>query len=153
MGKTTKEDVLGFMLHSSLVIDARIGSALGYSYIKTWDRKEAAPDRHERKYKQLPIEQKESYKWIAAANQSKALLKQAHTITIVADRESDIYDLLATIPQEHVHLLIRSNANRQIETGGNLADYLNSLPVMHQYNLMVRGDIRKNIEKRTAIME
>jgi hypothetical protein len=153
LGKTTKEDVLGFMLHSSLVIDADVGSALGYSYIKAWDRKEDAPDRHERKYKQLPIEQKESYKWIAAANQSKTLLKQAQTITIVADRESDIYDLLSTVPGEHVHLLIRSNASRQIATGGKLADYLNSLPLMHQYNLMVRGDVRKNIEKRTAIMD
>ncbi len=153
LGKTTKEDVLGFMLHSSLVIDAQVGSALGYSYIKAWDRKEDAPDRHERKYKQLPIEKKESYKWIAAANQSKALLKQAHTITIVADRESDIYDLLATVPEPHVHLLIRSNANRQLQTGGKLTDYLNSLAVMHQYDLMVRGDVRKNIEKRTAIMD
>jgi len=153
LGKTTKEDVLGFMLHSSLVIDADVGSALGYSYIKAWDRKEDEPDRHERKYKKLPIEQKESYKWIAASNQSKTLLKQAHTITIVADRESDIYDLLSTVPEEHVHLLIRSNANRQVATGGKLEDYLNSLPVMHQYDLMVRGDIRKSIEKRTAIMD
>ncbi len=24
---------------------------------------------------------------------------------------------------------------------------------MHQYNLMVRGDVRKNVEKRTAIMD
>ncbi len=39
LGKTTKEDVLGFMLHSSLIIDADVRSALGYSYIKVWDRK------------------------------------------------------------------------------------------------------------------
>jgi hypothetical protein len=101
----------------------------------------------------LPIQQKESYKWIAASNQSKTLLHQAHTITIVADRESDMYDLLATVPQQHVHLLLRSNANRQIETGGNLVNYLNNLPVMHQYNLMVRGDVRKSIGKRTATMD
>lgn len=153
LGKTTKEDVLGFMLHSSLVIDAFRGSALGYSYIKAWERKEETPDRHERNYKQLPIEAKESYKWIAAANQSKTILQQAKTITIIADRESDIYDLLATVPAQHVHLLIRSNSNRQIAPGGKLLDYLSSLPVMHSYNLMVRGDIRKSIEKRSAVME
>jgi hypothetical protein len=153
LGKTTKEDVLGFMLHSSLVIDAFVGSALGYSYIKAWERKEETPDRHVRNYQQLPIEAKESYKWIAAANQSKTLLQQARTITIIADREGDIYDLLAVVPEQQVHLLIRSNANRQIETGGKMLDYLNSLPVMHSYNLMVRGDVRKSIEKRTAAME
>ena len=141
------------MLHSSLVVDANTGSALGYSYIKAWERKEDTPDRHVRKYQQLPIEEKESYKWIEAANQSKTLLKQANTITIIADRESDIYDLLAAVPAPQVHLLIRSNTNRQIAGGGKLTDYLNVLPVMHCYDLPVRGDIRKNIAKRTAVME
>ena len=153
LGKTTKEGILGFMLHSSLVIDANAGSALGYSYIKAWERKEDTADRHTRKYKQLPIEEKESYKWIEASMQSKQLLEQSKTITIIADRESDIYDLLATVPDQKVHLLIRSNSNRQIVEASTLVDYLNSLPVMHHYNLMVRGDVRKSIEKRTAIME
>lgn len=153
LGKTTKEGILGFMLHSSLVIDANIGSALGYSYIKAWEREEDVPDRHQRKYKQLPIEEKESYKWIAALNQSKTILQQATSITVIADRESDIYDLLSTASEQEVNLVIRSNANRQIKQGGKLVDYLDGLPVMHQYNLQVRGDVRKSIEKRTAIME
>lgn len=153
LGKTSKEGILGFMLHSSVVIDANIGSALGYSYIKVWERKEDTPDRHERKYWQLPIEEKESYKWIAAVNQSKTLLQQARAITVIADRESDIYDLLVAASEQGVNLVIGSNANRQIKQGGKLIDYLNNLPVMHQYNLLVRGDVRKNIEKRTAVME
>lgn len=152
LGKTAKEDVLGFMLHSSFVIDANVGSALGYSYIKAWERKLESPDRHDRNYQSQPIEEKESYKWIAAANQSKTLLKQAKSITIIADRESDIYDFLAAVPDEKTHLLIRSNSNRRI-VGGKLLDYLDSLPAMHNYNLMVRGDVRKSIEKRTAAME
>jgi len=150
LGKTSKNDVLGFMLHSSLVVDANKGSALGYSYIKTWERKENAPDRHQRNYQQLPIEKKESYKWIAAANQSQVLLQQAELLTIIADRESDIYDLLASVDAERTHLLIRSNFNRQIVGGGKLADYLNSLPIMHEYVVSIQGDIRKGIEKRCA---
>jgi hypothetical protein len=152
LGKTTKEGVLGFMLHSSLVIDAGTGSALGYSSIKVWERKEDTPDRHVREYKKLPIEQKESYKWIEAAAKSKDLLKQASSITVIADRESDIYNLLATIPDPKVHLLIRSSTNRRIVNGGKLVDYLNSLPVQHHYTLEVRGDVRKNIEKRKAVI-
>ena len=42
LGRTGKDDVLGFMLHSSLVIDAGKSTALGYSYIKTWHREEDA---------------------------------------------------------------------------------------------------------------
>ena len=152
LGKTAKNDVLGFMLHSSLVVDAICGSALGYSYIKTWERKEDTPNRHERNYQKLPTEQKESYKWIAAANQSKQLMKEAKSITIIADRESDIYDLLAAIKGEQMHILVRSNFNRQTVNGYNLTDYLNSLPVMYEYDLSVTGDVRKGIEKRTAHM-
>lgn len=152
LGKTSKNDVLGFMLHSSLVVDANKGNALGYSYIKTWERKEDAPDRYQRNYQQLPIEKKESYKWIAATTQSQTLLQQAELLTIIADRESDIYDLLASVDGEKTHLLIRSNFNRQIVGGGKLIDYLNSLPVMHEYVISIQGDIRKGIEKRKARM-
>lgn len=153
LGKTTKEGILGFMLHSSLVIDGSAGNALGYSSIKAWERKKDSPDRHERKYQQLPIQQKESYKWIESATQSKTLLQQAKMITIIADRESDIYDLLASVPDEKTHLLIRSSSNRYIDGGIKLADYLAGLPVMHYYDLQIRGDVRKNIEKRTAVIE
>lgn len=150
LGKTTKDGILGFKLHSSLVVDADAGSALGYSYIKTWERKEDTPDRHIRKYKELPIEQKESYKWLAAARQSNQLMQEAKSITIIADREGDIYDLLATIEGKQMHILIRSNHNRRTTTGVNLTDYLDSLPLMYEYDLSVSGDVRKKIEKRTA---
>lgn len=150
LGKTTKNEVLGFMLHSSLVIDANNTSALGYSYIKTWERKEQTPNRHQRNYKQLPIEQKESYKWIAATRQSEQLMQQAETITIIADRESDIYDLIASIDSEKTHLLIRSNFDRKIVGNTKLIPHLNNLPVMGEYNITVNSDMRKGIEKRTA---
>jgi hypothetical protein len=153
LGRTSNSCVLGFMLHSSLVVDASIGSALGYSYIKTWERRDDMSNRHERNYPQLPIEQKESYKWIAATNQSKELLQQAASMTIIADREGDIYDLLALVDGKKVNLLIRSNFNRRIIGGIKLTDHLSSLPVLHQYSLSIRGDVRKNITKRTTTLE
>jgi len=150
LGKTTKSDILGFMLHSSLVIDANNTSALGYSYIKTWERKEQMLDRHQRNYKQLPIEEKESFKWLASTRQSEQLLQDAESITIIADRESDIYDLVASINGEKTHLLIRSSFDRRIVGNTNLIAHLNSLPVMGEYSIKINGDIRKGIEKRTA---
>jgi hypothetical protein len=152
LGTTTKEGILGFMLHSSLVIDADSKHALGYSYIKAWERKEGAPNRRERGYQQLPIEKKESYKWIAAAKQSKELLQQASAITIVADRESDIYDLFGVTEKGKVEVLIRSNHDRHITGGSKLSSYLNELPVMHPYDLPVTGDIRKGVKKRIVHM-
>ena len=151
LGKTTKKDILGFMLHSSLVIDAYMHTVLVYSYIKAWERKEASLDRHQRGYKDLPIEEKESYKWLEAASQSKELLGSARSVTVVADRESDIYDLLS-LKDEKLHLLIRSNADRQLVQGGKLSTYLGELPCMHQYELPIAGDIRTDTPRRLATM-
>lgn len=153
LGRTTKEGELGFMLHSSMVIDADKSTALGYSFIKTWQRDENAPDRHERKYKSLPVEEKESYKWIEATRRSCELLDSAEKITIIADRESDMYDLLAGDYGDKTHFLIRTNFNRKIKGTTKLIEHLNSLPVMHQYDLSVKGDIRKQTKNRIAQMQ
>lgn len=152
LGTTSRDDILGFMLHSSLVVDAYNSHALGYSYIKAWERPIDASGKRERSYQRLPVEQKESYKWIAAANQSKSLLQQAATITIVADRESDIYDLFGVAEKDKVHLLLRSNHDRQISGNLKLSTRLSSIPVMHRYDLNVAGDIRKNTASRIADM-
>lgn len=152
LGKTTKAGILGFMMHSSIVVDANKHTALGFSYIHVWDRKEDSLDRHERKYKQLSIKDKESNKWIEASNQSKKILSQAQTITIIADRESDIYDLIAAIPDEKTHLLIRSNTDRKVVDDGTLTGHLSLKKEVHFYDLKISGDVRKNIAKRTAKM-
>jgi hypothetical protein len=152
LGTTSRNDILGFMLHSSLVVDAHSSHALGYSYIKAWERPVDAPGKHERDYQHLPVKEKESYKWIAAADQSKELLQQAAAITIVADRESDIYDLFGVAEKDKVYLLLRSNHDRQISGKLKLSTCLGAMPVMHNYDLAISGDIRKNVPNRIAQM-
>lgn len=151
LGQTNHKDVLGFLLHSSLVIDAKSETALGYSYIKAWERKADRLDRHERGYRDLPLEEKESYRWVEAALQSKELLQSANSITVVADRESDIYDLLS-LKDEKLQLLVRSNYDRKLVTGGLLSTFIQELPCMFQYDLPVTGDIRTGKQKGVAAM-
>jgi hypothetical protein len=150
LGRTSKNDVLGFLLHSSLVVDADKSTALGFSYIKTWERKEEMADKQQRKYKQLPIEHKESHKWIAATQSSKELLGQAESVTMIADREGDIYDLLSMADGDKLQVLLRSSFNRKIAGGGTLREHLDELPVMYGYDLVLNADVRKGIQKRTA---
>lgn len=153
IGTTSNKNVLGFFMHSGLVIDAVVGSALGYSGIKLWHRKATKPDRHKRNYQQQQISEKESNKWLEVSKETKKLLSKAKTVTIIADRESDIYDLLAGVPDEKTHLLIRSSSDRKLEDGNTLATYFKSLPIMHQYILNVQGDIRKGVKKRKATLQ
>lgn len=153
LGSTGQKDILGFLMHHSFVVDARIGTALGYSSIKLWNRPEDGLGKHERGYQGLPIEKKESYKWVEASLKTKDLLQNANLVTIVADRESDIYDMMALIPDAKTHLLLRCRTDRRLSNDEKLYSYLSELPVMHAYELPLTGDKRKNTKTRIAKIE
>lgn len=150
LGGTT--DCLGFFLHSSLVLDARQETVLGFSDIQLWHR-ESMLTKEGRGYKRLPIEEKESFKWIKASQESKQHLLAATSITFVEDREGDIYEQFASIPDERTHLIIRSRDNRNLSDGNKLFDVLSQQSAAGNYTIEVVTDIRKGVEKRTASVE
>ena len=152
LGKTANDDVLGFMLHGSLAIDFESGVVLGFSNIQLWDRGKLTTTKNERKYSQLSIEDKESYKWIASVNESEKVLQKAASITFVSDRESDIYNLFCCHKQAHVDYVIRNRVDRKTTTGKTIKDCLAATPELHSYHLEIQGDVRSNIKKHTAKM-
>lgn len=122
VGKLSREDKelgpvgnnrdIGFFIHPMLVSDAQNGFPSGFSDIHVWNRKWDKETKYERKYKVLPIEEKESYRRIESSMKTKELLCNASCITIIADREADIYEEFIRVPDEKTHLLIRSLQNR-----------------------------------------
>lgn len=88
-----KEQGLGFFLHPCLVVDAGEGTPYGYADVKVWNRPLRFTSKHERNYNALPIEQKESYKWIEVSKNTRTALSDVvEGMVIVQDREGDIYD-------------------------------------------------------------
>lgn len=138
---------LGFKMHSTLMLDAHTGNLLGFSDLKLWHRPLNMPDRHQRNYQTLPIEQKESYKWIEAAQNSKERLKQASSITFIEDREGDIYEQLCSIGAERVYYIIRSKANRNTTTGTKIWDLLAKQKDVGGYTIELPTDHRKGRKK------
>lgn len=138
LGPAGNNEDIGFFLHPGLVVDAEKGIALGYSYIKIWNRTWDKLDKKERKYKQQPIEEKESYRWIECAQQSKQSVSSAKMITIIADRESDIYEEFATVPDQKTHLLIRSRCNRHLTDGHTLYEKADETTVCGTYSLNIK---------------
>jgi hypothetical protein len=134
---------LGFKMHSTLMIDAFSSDILGFSDIQLWHRPWDMPDRRARNYQSLPIEDKESYKWIEAANKSKSILKDAIALTFIEDREGDIYEQLSSIGSEHVHYIIRSKANRNTTAGMKIWDMLTAQPQIGSYTIKLPADHRK----------
>lgn len=143
---------LGYFLHPTLVMNAENGDVYGVSDIKTWMREEDREMKNKEERKQAPIEQKESYRWLDSVEQSKKILTGCEMITAISDREGDIYEVFATVPDKRTHLLIRSRDNRRIAEG-KLFDYLSNQDVAGTYELEIRGDIRKNRKSRKATIE
>lgn len=133
---------VGLFLHPTLVLDAESEVCLGLSSIKIWTRrKKSSPN-----CAKLSIEEKESYRWIESAQETKAALLEAKQITIIADRESDIYEEWYRIPDEKTHLLTRASYDRRLSNGEKLFDYADKLPI--EGHLKVK--LKKRAGKRSA---
>ena len=133
---------IGFFMHPMLVIDAESGACLGLAAIKLWNRTEAANEY----YQKQPIEDKESHRWIETAQHAKERLSQASQITIIADRESDIYEEWVRIPDEKTQLLTRACRDRKLTNGDHLFTYVNSLESQGCYQF----EVKKRTNTRSA---
>ncbi len=106
-----------------MVLDGESGFPLGLSTVKLWSRAINHADKHQRDYKNLPIEEKESYKWLASAESSQRCFEVggAKMVTHIGDaygglrlRESDLFEEFATVPNKNNHLLIRAWQARRL---------------------------------------
>ena len=120
------------LLHAMIAVDAEDGALLG-PVEATFLRREGG--RKERR-KQTPFEQKESHRWLAAAEAAQAVLLDAATVTVVTDREGDIYEEFACRPQD-VELLIRAAQDRALADGEMLFSCLNGTPELGRDRIML----------------
>lgn len=144
---------IGFLLHPSFVLDAQTLVPYGFSDVKNWNRPLEKLTKTQRNYNMLPIEEKESYKWIESSLNSKKALSKAKEIIIIQDREGDIYEQFGIVQDKKTHLLVRARANRTLSDKTKLFDYIAKQPSKGTYSVTLEGDNRKNIKKREAILE
>jgi Transposase DDE domain len=116
LGRVGNGTDVGLFVHPALAVDAADGSVLGLAGATIWRRdKQKAPN-----YQALPIEEKESYKWIATARTARRALTDTPLVTVIGDREADIYELFARLPDERTHVLIRATKDRALADQGHL---------------------------------
>ena len=144
---------LGFFAHLGLVVDIETFQAIGYSSINLWHRNLDKETKEERDYKKLPIEEKESYKWVKCCIESKAILKEASSITIVGDRESDIYELFSDAKNLEIDVLARNRMDRKTTEGESIYKILSQTKVCGSYEIDILGDLRKEAQNRKAVLD
>ncbi len=116
LGKIGRGNIHGVLLHARLAVDAEAGGCLGLVSGAVWTRpaKRRIPHRHR------DLKDRESDRWLKTAEAAKDVLARAACITVIADRESDIYAEWARLPGPDFHLLTRAMKDRRI-VGGKLS--------------------------------
>ena len=116
LGEIGKGNGRGLLLHAMLALDAETGGCLGLVGGRIWTRRGRIKVAHQKRR----TENKESHRWIATAEQGKAVLAAAAQVTVIADRESDIFAQWANMPEPDFHLISRSMHDRRLTTGEGL---------------------------------
>jgi hypothetical protein len=145
----------GLLLHPMIAVDAESGECLGLVGGAIWTRPADGTGQKAGKKKQnnarRPLSEKESRHWIETAQAAKTTLAEADMVTMVADREADIYQLWATIPDPKVHVLGRVYHDRALVGGGSMTTVAQSWPVRGTRTITIRE--REDRQEREAVLQ
>lgn len=115
LGQIGQRTAFGILMHSSLVV-TREGLPLGIAAVKFWTRdkfKGANALKKKVNPTRVPIEHKESIRWLQNLQQATDLLGRPERCVHVGDRESDIYELFCAAQAAGTHFLVRTCVDRR----------------------------------------
>jgi hypothetical protein len=125
-GRQRMHTVCGILMHSSLAVTTE-GLPLGLTAIKLWTRKKFKGTnalkggknggKHSVNTTRIPIEEKESIRWLENVRQSTANLGDASRCVHVGDRESDIFELFSECLSLETKFVFRTCVDRRAEDG------------------------------------
>ncbi len=140
-GRPRMHTTCGILLHSSMVVTLE-GLPLGLAAAKFWTRKKfkgANALRGKVNATRIPIEQKESYRWIENLKASTTLLSEPERCVHVGDRESDIFELFCAASDQKTYFLVRTCVDRLAEDGDvTIAAHMDRKGRKGIHRLMVR---------------
>jgi hypothetical protein len=117
IGTVANNHSQGLVMHTTLAFDVEKEMVLGMLDQAIWSRKREPQRKTPQRRKLLPIEQKESMKWLNALRVTHEVLEDLKKqVVTVADRESDIFEFMHEARTLGEHFLIRAIRNRRVST-------------------------------------
>lgn len=110
LGEIGKGNNHGVLLHPMLAVDADNGTCLGLLSGEVWTREGRRTVSHDSR----DLSDKESQRWVTAALAAKPLLAEAAKVTLLGDRESDIFALYASAAEQGYDVIARSMHDRKL---------------------------------------
>ena len=139
----------GLLLHAALALDADNDALLGLVEAQVWNRnKGKVTPRRSR-----ATVDKESQRWLSVAARASKALSAARSITVISDRESDIYEHFAQRPA-NVELIVRSSWNRKINLPSGASTqifaFVDGLPEATRFSVTIPAAPGR--KERTAVL-
>lgn len=125
LGEIGKGIGRGLLLHAMLALDAHSDACLGLVAGQIWTRQGRVAVPHKKRRPQ----DKESWRWISTAERAKEVLAAAAMVTVIDDREGDIYAKWAGVAAQDFHLLTRSMHDRVLADGRSMYEAAADLPI------------------------
>jgi hypothetical protein len=126
LGEIGKGVGRGLLLHAMLAVDAHTDACLGLVAGKIWTRQGRVAVSHNKR----PLEKKESERWLSTANRAKDVLSKASMVTVIDDREGDIYAKWASVADADFHLLSRCMHDRVLANGASMFATASAWPIL-----------------------
>lgn len=126
LGEIGKGVGRGLLLHAMLALDAQSSACLGLVAGQVWTRRGRVSVPHDKR----PPQEKESWRWISTAERAKTVLAAATMVTVIDDREGDIYAKWAGARAQDFHLLTRSMHDRVLTDGRSMYETAAGLPIV-----------------------
>lgn len=150
-GRLRAHTVCGILMHSSLVVTTE-GLPLGLAAVKFWTRKKFKGTNALKKKinpTRIPIEEKESIRWLENLKQSTELAGDPGRCVHIGDRESDIFELFCTAQEVGTHFLVRTCVDRLAGDGDHtISEEMAEVEVKGLHRVEVRdnnGDLDEAI--------
>ena len=153
IGSTTA--CMGMQVHSAVAI-SEMGEIFGLLAQKIWVRPPENFGQSDGVRVKMPIEEKESYKWLETLESASAFLPEGTKAVHICDREGDIFELFCKADRDGALYLCRSTHNRKIEeeNGSNKLDnLLDALPSAGKIDIHVPRDSHTDRKARNAELE
>jgi hypothetical protein len=118
LGQCGHGNAYGVLAHAMIAVDADSRACLGLVCGRVWNRE----TRVKTPLRRRALSERESRRWVETAEQARDVLATAARVTVISDREGDIYPTWGRVPGEKFHVLNRVMSDRRLAGGAATKD-------------------------------
>jgi hypothetical protein len=146
------EKTLGMLVHSAIACTTN-GEPIGLLHQKVWTRIKEEGTFFSLDADGNPKEEKESYRWIETFREITTNIPEGVKLTVIADRECDIYEMLVDGVNSDADFIFRVAQKRRTSEGISIQEKLLSQPVIGQIEVEVGHNSRTGKPKYKKVYE